>query len=244
MRRQQIEKPRERVFLCLSRPVYGGWIKATARRSVGGNELGENQNATLLAKFASQNRRKQLVRYFRFSISARQRSLRVRQPSLRVLPTWLRALQTSLSIGCQRFQSAILPSGPSDDPPARQSAVSPGRRAFETDNPGFPPADDTSYAPILSFSTQTTLPVPRSPFALFRRSFESGGRHFQFSDDASSPSDIPPARQPGFEPIRCHFGAPACCPEFLKKPDRVDPSLSLPRALRGARDCGKVSGTL
>lgn len=52
-------------------------------------------------------------------------------------PTCIGVLQSSRSIRSRHFPSAILPSGPSDDPPARQPRVSPGRRAFERDNRDF-----------------------------------------------------------------------------------------------------------
>jgi hypothetical protein len=133
---------------------------------------------------------------FVLSIPAHAGLLPVRRSPLPVLPTWLPVLPTPLSIRGRRFRSAILLSG-------RPTILRPRSR-------GFRPADEPSKPTIQASGrrrTLRTLPswvsVRRRPFLsgdlhfrFFQPFFVSGRRHFQFSDDASSPSDIPPARHP------------------------------------------------
>jgi hypothetical protein len=205
MRLQQIQKPRERYSSAAGGAVYRGWIKATAWRSVGGNELGGNQNATLSGSFASQTRREELVRNLGISISVRPGSLRVRQSSLSVLRQRFESDKARFRSVTHRFQSAISPSGPSDDPPARKSGLWSVGRGFETDNPSFRPADDTSYAPIVGFGTQTIVPAQRSPLSLLSPTLSMRQsilplfrRHFRLVN-------TPPARHPQLESVGGRF---------------------------------------
>jgi hypothetical protein len=119
----------------------------------GGKWVRSEPKCDILSPFVAQNRRKLLVRSFRFVYSRACGTTSGASLAASSSPDMASSLtdatfdpRPALPISNPSFRS-------SDDPPAAQSWVSPGRRAFETDNPGFRPAEDTSHAPILGFST-------------------------------------------------------------------------------------------